>query len=182
MAPAKTLYLDCPPSWTVEIKYKGVLIMGLFNKKEKDLMILVKHHQGLPGISSNAPCFLKLDKSNEKLIIKAGSLNNPKEFQLSFSKIVSVGLATEETVKKVSGVGRAIVGGLLFSGVGAIVGATTARDKTKIVYYKVINYISNNEEKSVIFEPSNDLREVKFFSQLEKMFNHTEQNSGITEL
>lgn len=44
------------------------------------------------------------------------------------AKIVKVEIVGEET-KENSGVGRALFGGLLFGPAGAIVGATTARDK-----------------------------------------------------
>lgn len=44
------------------------------------------------------------------------------------AKIVNIEIVGEET-KENSGIARALVGGLLFGSTGAIVGATTARDK-----------------------------------------------------
>ena len=158
--------------------------MGLFSKKDKDknLKTLMKHYQGLPGIRKACPLQLIFDAENEKLVIMEYAVKNGKEFQLSFSKITSVGRTTEEIIKKANGVGRAIVGGLLFSGVGAIVGATTARDKTETVYYRVINYISDGEEKSIVLDSGNDIKEIKFFAQMEKTFNGSNETANVTEL
>lgn len=155
--------------------------MGLFSSKNKDenLKTLMKHYQGLPNIRKSCPLQLIFDAATEKLVIKEFAVKNGKEFQLSFSKITSVGITTEEIIKKANGVGRAIVGNLLFSGVGAIVGAITAKDKTKAIYYKVINYISDGEEKSIILESNNDIKETKFFAQLNKIFN---KSTNVTEL
>lgn len=156
--------------------------MGLFNNKDKTLKTLMKHYQGLPNIRKSCPLQLILDTTNEKIIIKEFATKNGVEFQLPFSKITSVGVTTEEYIKKANSIGRAIVGGLLFSGVGAIIGAITAKDKEEVIYYKVINYISDGEEKSIVFESSNDIKEIKFFSELNKIFNHKSDVADITEL
>ena len=53
--------------------------------------------------------------------------------ETNVTKIEWVELVGEETKEK-SGVGRAVVGGLLFGGAGAIVGAITKKDKQYAVF------------------------------------------------
>lgn len=64
------------------------------------------------------------------------------------AKIIRVEILGEET-KAVSGVGRAIVGSILFGGVGAIVGAQTAKDKE---YTKFEVTYSNGKSEVVKFK------------------------------
>lgn len=63
-------------------------------------------------------------------------------------KIVKVDVLGEES-KAASGVGRAVVGGLLFGGAGAVVGALTAKDK-QYTSFKVT--YSNGKQEVVKFK------------------------------
>lgn len=82
---------------------------------------------------------------------------------LSFEKITDVyyGIETEMVNKQKSVIGRAVTGGLLFGGVGAIVGAVSGTgEKQKKVYRTlfVISYTSNGEEKFLQFEDTRKYR------------------------
>ena len=82
---------------------------------------------------------------------------------LSFSKITDVyyGIETEMVNKPKSVIGRAVTGGLLFGGVGAIVGAVSGTgEKQKKVYRTlfVVSYTSNGEEKFLQFEDTRKYR------------------------
>lgn len=155
--------------------------MGLFNGKNKDgnLKIQMKHHSGLPNVRTTQPLHLILDTENQKITIKEAFTKNGKEFSLPLTKITAIGNVTEEIIKENSGTGRAIVGGLLFGGAGAVVGAVTAKDKKKTIYHKVINYISNDEEKSLILSTGGDINEMKFFKKLSELISKQETPSSI---
>lgn len=138
--------------------------MGLFNGKNKDgnLKIQMQITQGLP---KNGICYMIFDENNNKITFKHIEKRYP-EVNLDFSKITSLSYASEEIIEKSNALGRAIVGGIVFGGIGAIVGATTAQDKQKTQYYKVINYTSNDEEKSIVLKSRGDIHEIKFFKML----------------
>jgi hypothetical protein len=141
--------------------------MGLFNGKNKDgnLKIQMVHMQGLPHYVEKAWLYVTLDSNNQQVTFK-GINKNDTEINLPFSKITAIGTTSEEVIKENSGTGRAIAGGLLFGAAGAVVGAVTARDKKKQIFYKVINYISNDEEKSIVLGTRGDINEMKFFRNL----------------
>ncbi len=86
---------------------------------------------------------------------------------------------SEEIIKENRGTGRAIAGGLLFGTAGAVVGAVTAKDKKKTIYYKVINYVSNNEERSIVLGTRGDINEMKFFRKLSELIPKKEMPSSI---
>lgn len=155
--------------------------MGLFNGKNKDgnLKIQMKHYSGLPNVRTTQPLHLILDSENQIITIKEAFVKNGKEFSLPLTKITATGNISEEIIKEKSGTGRAIAGGLLFGTTGAIVGAVTAKDKKKTIYHKVINYISNNEEKSLVLATGGDINEMKFFKKLSSIISS--QNSGTLE-
>lgn len=82
---------------------------------------------------------------------------------LSFEKITDVyyGIETEMVNKPKSVIGRAVTGGLLFGGVGAIVGAVSGTDEKQKKVYRtlfVISYTSNGEEKFLQFEDTRKYR------------------------
>lgn len=153
--------------------------MGLFNGKNKDgnLKIQMVHILGLPNINDNSIVYMILDSDNKKITFKAVGSKN--ETTLSTDKITSIGTVSEEIVKEVKGTGRAIAGGLLFGPAGAVVGAVTAKDKKKTIYYKSINYVSNDEEKNIILNTRGDINELKFFRKLNELIPKQEQPSSI---
>lgn len=154
--------------------------MGLFNGKDKNgnLKIQMVHIEGLPEYKRDSIIFLTIDASSRKITFK-GTLKSNTEINLPIDKITGIGSVSEEIVKENSGVGRAIAGGLLFGGAGAVVGAVTAKDKKKTIYYKVINYVSNNEERSIILGTRGDINELKFFRKLNELLPKQEKPSSI---
>jgi hypothetical protein len=70
---------------------------------------------------------LKIDKSNRFWIVpgSAGSKENPKVFR--FDDLIDYELIADDSTIKKSGIGSAVAGGLLFGGVGAIVGGAAGR-------------------------------------------------------
>lgn len=154
--------------------------MGLFNGKDKNgnLKIQMVHIEGLPNYVEKAWLYATLDNTNKQITFK-GINKKDTEINLPIDKITGIGSVSEEIVKENSGVGRAIAGSLLFGGAGAVVGAITAKDKKKTIYYKVINYVSNNEERSIILGTRGDINELKFFRKLNELLPKQEKPSSI---
>jgi hypothetical protein len=76
--------------------------------------------------------FLHVDEPNEKWLVPDGlfgKVKNPRIFD--YSDIMDYELLEDGTSVASGGVGRAIVGGALLGGVGAIVGGVTGKKKSK---------------------------------------------------
>lgn len=112
------------------------------------------------------PIDLILDEIDNKLILKP-KLSKIGEASLNLDKITNAGMITEEEIKEASVVGRAVVGGLLFGHLGAIIGGMSGtKDKKKTQSYYVINYTSNGEEKVVSMKQNGDFNFGKFNKRL----------------
>lgn len=109
------------------------------------------------------PANLICDKKKQVLICKQPFKKDP-EFTIDIADVESAEVITEQELKDKSVIGRAIVGGLLFGGVGAIVGGLSGTDKTKLVKYLSIN---TKDGKIYIMQTDNgasicvDIRKVK---------------------
>ena len=95
---------------------------------------------------------------------------------LAYSKITDVfhGVQSELTEKKTSPIGRAIVGGALFGGIGAIVGAVSGSSGSKSVKtYKtlfIISYTdSSNNEAYLQFEDTRKYHGTKLAATLKNL-------------
>ncbi|MCM1114252.1 MAG: hypothetical protein NC397_02000 [Clostridium sp.] len=157
--------------------------MGLFKKKTSTDKLTVKgvYISGLPSnfITKNIFCLI-LDEESGILQFKR-ALEDEQSVNLSLSKIKSLEIISEDEIKESNGVGRAIAGGLLFGPTGAVVGAVTAKDKKKKVYYEALNYISNGEEKSIIFQ-SGDLNYFKLKKILKAIIEQNDLQPKTIEL
>lgn len=145
--------------------------MGLFGGKTKDgnLKTALNHQSGLPGVDSELVVDAILDEDRRMITFQIKFYKDKPPINLPLSKITSTGFTTSEIVKEADAVGRAITGGLLFGSPGAIIGALTAKDKKKKVYYRVINYTSDEIEKSLIFKHSDWPAEERFFKKLNEL-------------
>jgi hypothetical protein len=98
---------------------------------------------------------------------------------LNYSQITDVfyGNVTEIQEKNKSVIGRAVTGGLLFGGVGAMVGAVSANGKkekkvTKLMF--IISYTSSKGEESFLeFEDTRMYKGKKLSKQLQELCNIT---------
>ena len=146
--------------------------MGLFKKNNNkplfsDLFSLVEAHANLrENIVYTVQCF------EEYLVIRP-CVGPKNEAILQYSQITDVSVHTETEVieKKQSAVGRAVVGGLLFGGAGAVVGAVSAGTKQKknIHARVLISYISQTGETNTItLETGNSLSLITFPKKLRK--------------
>lgn len=97
------------------------------------------HLLGIPGLEPKK--IVRLFFADDRLIIRSGK----QTFELNYDKVTAIKAArkTDLIQKNKSVIGRGVVGGVAFGGVGAIVGALSAvggKKATKgnllIVYYK----------------------------------------------
>lgn len=122
----------------------------------------------------------------ESLQLSAPFMKLP-EVTLKYSQITDVfyGLRTEITEKTKSPIGRAIAGGVLFGGVGAIVGAvsgTGKKEKKESKFFFIVSYTSTSgEEKLLQFEDTRLYKGRKLANKLKELCGIKEA-APITEL
>lgn len=108
-----------------------------------------------------------------------------QEITLNYNQITDVfyGLETEIIEKNKSVIGRAVAGGILFGGVGAVVGGisgTGTKAKKERHFYFIISYTSNTgEDKFIQFEDTRLYRGVKVANKLKELCGVTTVNNSI---
>lgn len=105
-----------------------ITIIGLFIKSQKKLDKEINNLKNLGfEITKNIDNYLLVDEEHKKICIPIGlSLNKITASNiLEYSDIINYELLEDGNSISTGGVGRAIVGGLVFGGIGAIVGGTT---------------------------------------------------------
>ena len=122
----------------------------------------------------------------DHLTMKAiGSKLSPVD--LSYSKITDVyhGIEAELVEKKKSVIGRALVGGALFGGVGAVVGAVSGSGTKPTKEYKtyfIISYKTAHESDAFLqFEDTRKYKGAKLAQKLKELcrFDKTEEVSEL---
>ena len=115
-------------------------------------------------------------------------LSKNEPITLRYSKITDVfyGIESEITKKNKSVIGRAAVGGLLFGGAGAVVGAVSgAGIKDAKEYYTlfVISYTDKDGQPAFLqFEDTRHYHGKKVSKKLMELCNITKPDKTITEL
>lgn len=111
-----------------------------------------KHLIGIQSLKPKDVVYLFF--ADEQLVMKAGK----NTFNLNYEKLTAVEAVhkTDLVTKKKSVIGRGVVGGLAFGGVGAVVGALSAVGGEKAVKgdLLVLYYTPNdkNETKAIVFD------------------------------
>ena len=124
--------------------------MGLFSKNKNEKTYYLNHLEGLDGFPRTAT---KVTLDEENKTITFGQLGLKIKLCVPIENIINCEKYTETELKEKSVLGRAAVGGLLFGGAGAVVGAISgATPKEKNVYYMTLIYLENNEEKTALFK------------------------------
>lgn len=148
--------------------------MGFFTKTKgsiiSDAFKLVEDHANLTkGLMYDVNLY------EDHLTIKVAF--GKQEATLKYDQITDVyyGMETEIISKNKSSIGRAVAGGLLFGGVGAVVGAvsgTGTKDKKERHFYFIISYLSSTgEEKFINFEDTRLYRGTKVAAKLKELCN-----------
>ena len=100
-----------------------------------------------------------------------------QDVSLKYAQITDVfyGLQTEIVTTSKSSIGRAVAGGILFGGLGAVVGAvsgTGTKQKKERHFYFIISYTSSSgEEKFIQFEDTRLYRGAKVAAKLKELCN-----------
>jgi putative salt-induced outer membrane protein YdiY len=120
--------------------------MGFFTKKTKEEKAIKKERlvsflgesvQAIGKIPAGSCVGLSLKPDQEQLNIH----NDKIDITLPYERIVSFRLEDETTIAKSgSGLGGAIVGGVLFGGAGAIVGQNMKKGNTKTKWIATLTY------------------------------------------
>lgn len=142
--------------------------------------VLATYIDGL-GIAQNTFC--KLYLFDDKLQINAGK----QKFEIKLEKIRAAVVKNERELieKSKSVVGRAVVGGVLLGGLGAVVGGMsgvgTKKKKGDLNHFLIINYTdSSGELAAVTFVNNINLIKVnKFCDDINKSINETSQGEAI---
>jgi len=146
--------------------------MGFFKSTKgsiiSDYFELVESHANLQaGLMYDVALY------DDHLTIKSGK----DEATLKYSQITDVVYSCElETIAvNKSPIGRALAGGLLFGGVGAVVGAvsgTGTKNKKEVHFYFIISYTSSaGEDKFIAFEDTRLYKGVKLSKKLKELCN-----------
>lgn len=160
--------------------------MGFFKNNKgsiiSDYFMLLKDVGGLKtGWSIDVSLY------DDHLELKNFAVKQP--ITLKYTQITDVfhGYTTEIQEKGKSTIGRAVAGGLLFGGAGAVVGAMTANGKkekkvTKLMF--IISYTSSQGEESFLeFEDTRHYKGKKLSQKLKELCNiKDKENEVITSL
>lgn len=133
--------------------------MGLFT--QKPLSILLMTNELIGNINTGNTVKVSCLDNERKLEIKMpfAKKGTPAVY-LSYSQITAIERLSEKEVitiiKDKNAIGRAVVGGLVFGSLGAIVGAASGVGsknvtKNQYTFYMIINYVSSSETKAITF-------------------------------
>ena len=151
---------------------KGVNLMGFFRSEKgtiiSEMFKLVDGHVNMPP---NWVYDILLYDNHLHIKQKVGG---KAEATLQYHQITDVFYGTQIEIKekKQSPIGRALVGGFLFGGAGAIVGAMTAgkKEKKKARIYLIISYVSSTGKESYLtFEDTRLYKGKKLANQLKDL-------------
>lgn len=122
---------------------------------------------------------------DDHLAIKSPAIK--QEITLNYSQITDVfyGKKTEIVESNKSVIGRAVAGGLLFGGVGAVVGAVSGTEKEtkKSGFYFIISYTSGDgEDKFLRFEDTRLYKGRKVAAKLKDLCNVGVPNNNDIQL
>lgn len=137
------------PKWNKETKdatvYKEQLHKSYLDLKK--LRPTAEHrcynHRFIIDANSNRLCLVCEDNN---AVAHTGALDASKYTFLTFGDVIGCEIHEDSAV--VGGIGRAIAGGILAGGVGAIVGAVTA--KKHVMSYKVVVYTNDVNKPQII--------------------------------
>lgn len=147
--------------------------MGLFGKGN---VMNMSHYEGVPTFGNHWAITMEL--TDDCLIFKPRAFKNVQAVQLPLNKITHAGNVNTTKIVEQSKLGRAAVGGFLFGGAGAIVGALSAGEKKTIKTLYIINYISDGEEKVIIMQSNGNPNYFKFQKLLESKLPKREKQEG----
>lgn len=115
-------------------------------------------------------------------------LSKQNKLLLNYNQITDVfyGGKTELIQKPKSVIGRALVGGMIFGGTGAVIGAvsgTGMKTEKKTHLYFIISYTSSNgEDKYIQFEDTRMYKGLKLSKKLKELVHIESKSTGDIQL
>lgn len=123
---------------------------------------------GISTFTTNALMNVIINKDENQLTFE-NKFDKVPNANLSVDKITNAAWITEKEVKDASVIGNAMVGGILFGGLGAMVGAVKGTKKKSETYF-VINYTaSDGTLKAISMKPHGDLKLFKLEKELKQL-------------
>lgn len=111
------------------------------NKKEKSVAFMGAPLQPIGKIPMNKLTFIKLNPIDKVMIITHEKI----EITLPYDRIRGFKIDSETTLAKSGGtIGRALVGGALFGGAGAVVGGMSGKGNTKTKWIATLSYVDKD--------------------------------------
>lgn len=161
------------------------MIMGFFKSKKGSIISDYFKLTDTLGVY-NSGDMVDVALYDDHLIIMSPVLK--QEIKLNYNRITDVyyGLETEIIEQNKSVIGRAIAGGLLLGGVGAVVGGisgTGTKTKKERHFYFIISYTSSTgEDKFIQFEDTRLYKGVKVANKLKELCNVKSVGNGNIQL
>jgi hypothetical protein len=150
--------------------------MGFFSKKEKPIKATFKN------VETNTIFNLELLEDRLQIGIPLAKVDQLKTLRYDQIKDVVYTSDIQTISKSKSPIGRAIAGGLLFGGTGAIVGAISGvgtKEKKEYKFYLIINYTSKTgEDKFLQYEDQSLNAGLKFSKLLKEKANIQEPDQS----
>lgn len=115
-------------------------------------------------------------------------LSKQNKLLLNYNQITDVfyGGKTELIQKPKSVIGRALVGGMIFGGTGAVIGAVSStgmKTEKKTHLYFIISYISSDgEDKYIQFEDTRMYKGLKLSKKLKELAHIESKSTGDIQL
>lgn len=134
--------------------------MGVFNPEDflierEDDQDLIQHQKEIDNfqITTQIDNYLYLDETQRKFALpKLSFTGKVKDMDIfNYDDIVDFELLEDNKSISNGNIGRAVVGGVLFGGVGAIVGSTTGRKKKEICKKLQIKITVNDISNPVVY-------------------------------
>lgn len=166
--------------WFAYIILFGLLIATILYFKDKkeglEQILNAKHISGIPFMA---------EKSTVNLYMYKDRISIEKKSYILFDKIKGSEIIYGSEIETISGspLSRALVGGFILGGIGAIAGGLSGLQSSQVSkkgYYLIINYINkdNNEVNIVLFTGENHKGEIyKFYNRINNKVNYEPQYS-----
>lgn len=152
--------------------------MGLFSKNNKIKPIYKCYLNPIEELLSFNPTdLIEVDLFEDHFNMINVASKNRTVYSVNYSQVTDVVYGTEKEIiqKGKSSIGRAVAGGILFGGVGAVVGAVSGIGEKKVKKSKtniIITYTSSDgEEKFLQFCDPNDILGKTFADKLIQLCN-----------
>lgn len=160
--------------------------MGLFGRKKEKKEKTKMFFNSVEGLNINPNEKIELEKMEGKIVIRKALTTIVLE-EIDYKDIVSIYRYDEREVieKNKSVLGRAIIGGVLTGGIGAVVGGIsgvgTKNKKGKLKFFIDIEYFKNNSKSKILLEDYFLIGTDSFINSIQQEVNNAPKNNAVEE-